>query len=58
MNDKKALLEYRAKAMQALIGCNYIINEDGVPDVRFDYSELAKEAFLYAKELLELSNEK
>ena len=43
---------FEAKAMQALITVNYIKNEDGEDDVRYDYEELAIEAYYYADELL------
>ena len=53
-DDQKgmALSDYfEAKAMQALIASNFI-SRDGIPDVRYDYDELAAEAELYADAML------
>ena len=40
------------KATQALIASNFITNKDGIPDVRYDYTELTREAKIYAEEFL------
>lgn len=56
METKKqqSTLEYASiQAMKGLISSNFITNVKGDPDVRYNYTELAKEAIIYAKELLD-----
>lgn len=45
------------KAMQALITANYTIDQDGGRDVIFDFTDLVKEAGIYADEFLKDRND-